>query len=53
MPGGNPNADYVHELFARDIQGDIAQRAHAHDPRQGRNERVDAGNEFRQQDQRG
>jgi hypothetical protein len=25
MPGGNPNADYVHELFARDIQGDMQQ----------------------------
>jgi len=25
MPGGNPNADFVHELFARDIQGDMQQ----------------------------
>jgi hypothetical protein len=25
MPGGNPNADFVHELFARDIQGAMEQ----------------------------
>ena len=25
LPGGNPDADFVHELFARDIQGDMEQ----------------------------